>query len=106
MLDGVWGVPIWVAGVYLALSVISFGQYAADKRAAQRNSWRIPESTLQFTSAVGGWPGSIVAQQILRHKTRKASFLGTFWLMVALNVVVFVGAVTVLRGNLIEIWLR
>ena len=101
-LDRLWGVPIWVAVAYLVLSAISFGQYAADKRAAQQNRWRIPESTLQLVSLLGGWPGSIAAQQVLRHKTRKTSFLVTFWGMVVLNVVVFVGAVAVLRGNVLE----
>jgi len=101
-LDRVWGIPLWVAGGYIVLSAISFGQYAVDKRAARQNRWRIPESTLQVTSLLGGWPGSIAAQQVLRHKTLKRSFLTTFWATVVLNVVVFVGAVAVLRGNVIE----
>lgn len=39
----------------------------------------------------GGWPGAIVAQQWLRHKSCKADFRGRFWLTVLGNVVVFVG---------------
>jgi len=37
-----------------------------DKSAAQRNAWRTPEGTLHMLSLVGGWPGAMIAQQILR----------------------------------------
>jgi uncharacterized membrane protein YsdA (DUF1294 family) len=39
---------------------------------------------------VGGWPGAIVAQQMLRHKTQKASFRSAFWGSVVINVIVVV----------------
>ena len=35
---------------------------------------------------MGGWPGALLAQDVLRHKTSKPGFLAIFWLMVALNV--------------------
>jgi len=35
-------------------------------------------------------PGAIVAQQVLRHKSSKASFRFAFWGSVAVNVVAFV----------------
>jgi len=38
---------------------------------------------------MGGWTGALLAQQILRHKTRKQSFLDAFWLTVVLNIGVF-----------------
>jgi cold shock CspA family protein len=41
-------------------------------------------------SAVGGWPGALLAQQFLRHKTAKASFLRGFWITVVLNVAAFI----------------
>jgi uncharacterized membrane protein YsdA (DUF1294 family) len=43
---------------------------------------------------VGGWPGAIVAQQMLRHKTSKVSFRVAFWLTVLVNVGVFVAYTT------------
>jgi uncharacterized membrane protein YsdA (DUF1294 family) len=44
--------------------------------------------TLLLLGFLGGWPGAIVAQQMLRHKTRKASFRSAFWGTVAVNAIV------------------
>lgn len=87
----VWGVPRWVLPGYAVLSLATFCAYWQDKRAAQAGHWRTPESTLHALALLGGWPGAIVAQQWLRHKSRKVDFLGRFWLTVLGNVVVFVG---------------
>jgi len=40
---------------------------------------------------VGGWPGSLVAQQVLRHKSSKASFRRAFWGTVLVNITAFIG---------------
>jgi uncharacterized membrane protein YsdA (DUF1294 family)/cold shock CspA family protein len=85
-----WQVPWTIAGIYLGLSILTFVLYAADKRAAQTNRWRTPENTLLLIGLVGGWPGAAVAQQVLRHKTKKLSFRNRFWFTVILNVIVFV----------------
>ena len=57
-----------------------------DKRFAQQEMWRIPEATLHVVELIGGWPGSGVAQQIVRHKTQKLSYQITFWLIAALHI--------------------
>jgi uncharacterized membrane protein YsdA (DUF1294 family) len=82
-------VPNWVAGVYAGTSLLTFVLYAFDKSAAAANTWRISESTLLLIGLVGGWPGAIVAQQILRHKSSKASFRSAFWGTVLINIVGF-----------------
>jgi uncharacterized membrane protein YsdA (DUF1294 family)/cold shock CspA family protein len=84
-----WGMPLSVGALYVALSILAFVMYAADKRAARRRRWRTPETTLLLVGLIGGWPGAIVAQQVLRHKTRKLSFRAKFWLSVIVNVAVF-----------------
>ncbi|MEY2849718.1 MAG: hypothetical protein RI885_2385 [Actinomycetota bacterium] len=90
IVDIYWDVPVWVAALYLATSLLCVIVYAADKRAAVVGRWRISESTLLALGLLGGWPGAIVAQQLLRHKTRKRSFQWAFWGCVALNVIAFV----------------
>ncbi len=85
-----WRVPNWFAALYVGASVICFAAYAADKSAAVAGNWRIAESTLLFLGLAGGWPGAIVAQQVLRHKSNKASFRSAFWGSVVINVVAFV----------------
>ncbi|MEN8173824.1 MAG: DUF1294 domain-containing protein, partial [Chloroflexota bacterium] len=75
---------------YLILSTVTYGFYAADKSASEKGTWRIRESTLHILSAAGGWPGALAAQQILRHKTRKKTFLIVFWMTVIVNCGAFV----------------
>ena len=71
--------------LYVIVSPLTFIIYAADKSAAQKGEWRTPESTLHILSLFGGWPGALVAQQKLRHKSVKLSFRFVFWLTVLLN---------------------
>jgi uncharacterized membrane protein YsdA (DUF1294 family)/cold shock CspA family protein len=87
VVSGVWKLPLWVGGLYLLLSAATFVAYAADKSAAGRGSWRTPESTLHFMALVGGWPGALLAQQFLRHKSTKQEFRQQFWATVLFNVV-------------------
>lgn len=77
--------PLAVLGLYLLASAVAFLAYALDKAAAQRRQWRTQESTLHLLALIGGWPGAVAAQQLLRHKSSKQSFQSTFWLTVVLN---------------------
>lgn len=74
-----------LAALYLLLSAVTLLIYALDKSAARRRQWRIPESLLHLLALAGGWPGALVAQRLLRHKTQKATFLAMFWLTVTAN---------------------
>ena len=94
--------PLWIAAVYAVMSLIAFALYAADKRAAQAGAWRTPEATLQFVALLGGWPGALIAQQVLRHKTRKREFLAVFWVAVVVNVSVIVAISLTGLGNVVE----
>lgn len=77
--------PLAVLGLYLAASAIAFIAYALDKSAAKNNEWRTQESTLLFVGLIGGWPGAVAAQRVLRHKSSKKSFQLVFWATVVLN---------------------
>src|ERR1051326_813438 len=69
-----WEAPVWFALVYLLASAITFLVYKNDKSCAQRGSRRTPEATLHALSFAGGWPGALLAQQLLRHKSVKREF--------------------------------
>lgn len=88
-LSTLWPISGWFIALYGVVSLGCFVAYAVDKSAAQRRRWRVPEATLLLLGLVGGWPGAILAQQWLRHKTRKPSFLGPFWVTVVVNVTAF-----------------
>jgi uncharacterized membrane protein YsdA (DUF1294 family)/cold shock CspA family protein len=78
--------PFSVLLLYVAASGITFLVYALDKSAARRDRWRTRESTLHLLGVIGGWPGALAAQRLLRHKSAKPSFRAVFWLTVAVNV--------------------
>jgi uncharacterized membrane protein YsdA (DUF1294 family)/cold shock CspA family protein len=77
--------PPWFAFAVATMSVIAFMAYSLDKHAAQRHHWRTQESTLHLLELLCGWPGALIAQRMLRHKTRKHGYRVAFWCMVALN---------------------
>ena len=81
-----WNLPPAVGAAYLLLSALCFASYALDKSAARRGERRTPESRLLVLGLLGGWPGAVLAQQWLRHKTVKQPFRRMFWLTVAANV--------------------
>ncbi len=86
----IWQPPLVLAGIYGGCSVITFLAYVKDKRAAQRNARRTSETMLHLLAFAGGWPGALVAQQVLRHKSKKREFRVGFWTSVILNVAGFV----------------
>lgn len=79
-----------VLGLYGVASVATFVAYARDKAAATKGRRRTKETTLHLLSLVGGWPGALVAQAALRHKTQKREFRTVFWITVAVNCVAVV----------------
>jgi uncharacterized membrane protein YsdA (DUF1294 family)/cold shock CspA family protein len=82
--------PIVLVGAYLAVSAVTFVVYALDKSAARNDRWRTPEATLHSLSLLGGWPGALLAQKVLRHKSSKRPFRTVFWVTVALNLAALV----------------
>lgn len=82
--------PPIVFAIYAVLSILTYFVYAEDKSSARRGNWRIRESTLHLFALAGGWPGAMVAQHKLRHKSKKESFRIVFWITVAVNFGLFI----------------
>ncbi len=95
-------IPPFIFILYIIASSFTFFIYAIDKSAARKGTWRTKESTLHFLSLVGGWPGAIVAQQKLRHKSKKQPFRLLFWVTVLLNCGMFVWLFTPIGSNTLQ----
>jgi len=62
--------------IYLAIiNLIAVILTLCDKRAAQRNRWRMKEQTLILISAVGGSVAMLIIMRLIRHKTKRAKFM-------------------------------
>ena len=72
----------WLAAVNLAAMLL----FWIDKRAAAARRRRIPERQLLLAALLGGAIGAFVAQQVLRHKTRKQPFSARLALILGLEV--------------------
>ncbi len=77
--------PWGVLGVYATTSLLAFGLYGYDKLSAKTGRWRTPEKTLLTLGLIGGWPGALLAQEWIRHKSSKFAFQIVFWVTVAIN---------------------
>ena len=69
----------------LAVSGLTYWQYWDAKRRAQDGRWRVSEARLHFLELIGGWPGALIAQHRLRHKSSKGSYVFVLWSIVALH---------------------
>ncbi|MBH0054370.1 DUF1294 domain-containing protein [Salinibacterium sp. SWN139] len=103
ILTAIGALPWLFAALYLVMSIITYALYASDKKAAQSRQWRVTESALLGLGLFGGWPGAILAQQRLRHKTQKPLFRQAFWGTVVLNILVFAILTTALREPMLNL---
>ena len=88
--------------LYLVLSIFTYLMFARDKQAAKNKSWRISENTLYILSLLGGWPGALLAQFQLRHKSRKQPFKSILWVTILLNAGGFIWLFTESGRSLIQ----
>ncbi|MGC3990316.1 MAG: DUF1294 domain-containing protein [Chthoniobacteraceae bacterium] len=72
-----------VLGYFVVISGVTYWLYWHDKRRAQAEGWRTPESTLHFLEFIGGWPTAFLAQRSFRHKIAKTRYQITFWTIVS-----------------------
>jgi uncharacterized membrane protein YsdA (DUF1294 family) len=73
--------------VYAGMSLLTFCAFAWDKSCAARGGARVPESTLHLLELLGGWPGALAGQVLLRHKSAKLSYRIVLWVIIALHAV-------------------
>ncbi len=88
-----------LAGLLLAFNLLVFGVYSADKQAARAGRRRISERTLLTLALLGGSPGAISAQRLLRHKTQKEPFRSILMAIAGLHAVILAGFAILLLGR-------
>ena len=80
----------------VAVNIIAFAVYGADKYFAKKHMWRVPESTLMLLAFIGGSVGALCAIYFFRHKTQHAKFAKGIPIILCLQVVL----AFVMRGNM------
>lgn len=98
--------PLPVVVIYGLVSILTFLVYRFDKAAAQHGRWRTKESSLLLLGLVGGWPGAVLAQRVLRHKSRKKSFQWAFWGTVVINFVALAWLLASSGLRVLDPWLK
>ena len=58
----------------LIVNAAAFLLMLVDKQKAKRKLWRIPESTLLMSAAIGGSIGALAGMYTFRHKTKHLKF--------------------------------
>lgn len=72
--------------IYLALiGLVAVFVAVADKLAAKRNKWRVPEATLMLIGLFGGALPMYVTMKTIRHKTKHKKFMIGLPLEIALH---------------------
>jgi uncharacterized membrane protein YsdA (DUF1294 family) len=92
-------VSLYIAGIYALMSLITFVACALDKRAARLGRPRTSEATLHALELLGGWPGALLAQRLIRHKNAKVGYQVVYWLIGAVHVAGWI-AVAAIRCSL------
>ena len=72
--------------VIAAVNLLSFTLFGIDKWKAKRHLWRIPESVLLLSAAIGGSIGALLAMFLFRHKTQHKKFTVGVPLILALQI--------------------
>lgn len=82
LLADFWFLPL----IYLTLiSLVAIIITVADKYAAKKGMWRIPEATLMLIGLLGGATAMFITMRTVRHKTKHKKFMIGLPLMIALH---------------------
>lgn len=101
-------VVIGVLAYGLAINVLACAAMVLDKANARNGTWRIPEATLLNLAFLGGGVGTVIAQQTMRHKTRKEPFRSRLVGILVLQIVVLIALTValVVAGSPEALWRR
>lgn len=78
--------------LYSCMSGICFLLMRDDKRRAEQGRWRIPNDSIHLAQLLWGWPGTLIAQKVYRHKAQQKPFQGTLHLILFIHYVFWIDA--------------
>ncbi|MBB4000475.1 DUF1294 domain-containing protein [Aureimonas pseudogalii] len=101
-------VVIGVLAYGLTINVLAYAVMVLDKANARNGTRRIPEATLLNLAFLGGSIGTVIAQQTMRHKTRKEPFRSKLVGILVLQIVVLITVTVALivAGSTEALWKR
>lgn len=77
--------------IYLIIiNIVAFLAMLIDKKKAEKNRWRIKESTLLVLAVIGGSIGEIIGMYTFRHKTQKARFFIGIPVIIVLQILIII----------------
>lgn len=88
-----WFQMSWLWAYLLGVNVATFLLYGYDKAAARNNGLRVPERVLHGAEILGGTPAGFLGQRIFHHKSSKGSYQVTFWIIVAVQVILLIALI-------------
>ncbi len=78
-----------IALAYIILiSIVASALAISDKRRAQKNKWRIPESALMLAGLFGGALAEYLTMKKIHHKTKHAKFMVGLPLEIFLHIII------------------
>ncbi|MCQ2405783.1 MAG: DUF1294 domain-containing protein [Oscillospiraceae bacterium] len=82
----------------LIMNLTLFIAMGLDKSKARKGAWRIRENTLFSLCAAGGSIGGILGMLVFRHKTKQATFVYGFPIILLLQIIL-VACLIVMTGK-------
>lgn len=85
-----WGRVPFSWRIFIELNLATFLLFGFDKLSAQLRRQRISEYVLYLATFLGGSIGTLLAMNLLRHKTRKTSFQIVVALLILLQIAIVI----------------
>lgn len=85
---------LFAALLFFAINVLTYAAFADDKARARAGRRRTAEASLLRLALFGGAVGALLAQAILRHKSRKQPFASLLRLIAILHAMLLIGLAT------------
>jgi uncharacterized membrane protein YsdA (DUF1294 family) len=79
------------------INLFTFFMYGIDKRRAKKGEWRISEAQIHSMELLGGTIGAYIGQRFFHHKSKKKSFLATFWAVALIQIIAVIYILKYLR---------